>query len=606
MADKNTTAYGGRKNSYYLSRFLKGGIHAFVIAVISNIVCTLCVTVVPLIISFTIDSVLGAEPVTGIFAEAVKLFGGIENVRANIWIPAAVIAAIALLNALFSYANTYFNNYGNQTLVRNMRDGLFSHVQRLPLSRQSLNSTGDIIQRCTSDVWNLSNFISNQFVSLLRIVITIVISVAFMFSMNVVLACVSSSLIVVITTVSMLIRRVMFRRFTECDEQEGILSAYAQENLTGVRVVRAFGREKHERDKFEKQNEKYTKLWSKTGKVTALYWMSTEFLNTLQLMIIIVTGTFFCIDGKLTAGDLVAFISYNTLLVTPLRELGRIISQMSRAGVALGRICKVMDSEAEETGGNAGKLAGDVSFCNVSFGYGDKPVLKDVSFTVPQGSVLGIVGATGSGKSTIAGLAARLFEPDSGEIYIGDKNLAELSLATVRNNVGLVLQEGYVYSRTIRENIAMTAEEVLDEKIRAVARTVCIDKSIASFKDGYDTVVGERGVTLSGGQKQRLNIARALMKNTPILIFDDSLSAVDSETDAEIRKNLKERFKGTTVIIISHRLTTVMDADNIIVLDDGVIAESGTNAELLAKGGIYSKIYQMQTALPDELKGGAL
>ncbi len=242
----------------------------------------------------------------------------------------------------------------------------------------------------------------------------------------------------------------------------------------------------------------------------------------------------------------------------------------------------------------------------MSFGYGDKPVLKDVSFTVPQGSVLGIVGATGSGKSTIAGLAARLFEPDSGAIYIGDKNLAELSLATVRNNVGLVLQEGYVYSRTIRENIAMAAEEASDDKIRETARTVCLDKSIASFKDGYDTVVGERGVTLSGGQKQRLNIARALMKNTPVLIFDDSLSAVDSETDAEIRKNLKERFKGTTVIIISHRLTTVMDADNIIVLDDGVIAESGTNAELLAKGGIYSKIYQMQTALPDELKGGAL
>ncbi|MDE6586444.1 MAG: ABC transporter ATP-binding protein/permease [Clostridia bacterium] len=594
-----------KSNSSILWYFLKGSIFAFTVAIFANIICTLCTTVLPLIISFTVDSVLGTEPVTGAYETAAALFGGVENIKANVWIPAVLIAAIAVINSLFSYANNYLNSAGNQTLIRNMRDNLFSHVQRLPLSRQVMTSTGDVIQRCTSDVWNLSNFISNQMVSLFRIVITMVISVVFMFMMNLILAGVSLALIVIITTVSMLFRVVMQKRFKACDEQEGVLSACAQENLTGVRVVRAFGKERYERDKFEKQNEYYTGLWVKTGKVTAAYWASTEFLNTLQLLIIIVVGTILCIQKSLTSGELIAFISYNALLITPLRELGRIISQMSRAGVALGRICDVMKAPAEELGEYEGEISGDIVFKNVSFGYGEKPVLNNINLTVPKGSVLGIIGETGSGKSTLVSLISRLYEPTDGAIFIGGTDLREIPLATLRANVGLVLQEGYVYSRTVGENIAIAADFASQEDIVSAAQAACLHDNISGFTNGYDTVVGERGVTLSGGQRQRVAIARTLMRKVPIMIFDDSLSAVDSETDAAIRANLKKLFKGATVIIVSHRVSTVMDADNIIVLDGGRIAESGTSAELIEKGGIYAGIYEMQTALPDELKGGA-
>ena len=241
-----------KSNKSVLLTFLKGSITAFCAAIVANVICTLCTTVVPLVISFTVDSVLGDEPASGGFKVIADALGGVETFKSNLWIPAAAVAVFALLNALFSYANNCLNGYANQTLVKNMRDGLFSHVQRLPLERATMTSTGDVIQRCTSDVWNLSNFISNQMVSLFRIFITMAVSIVFMFILNAGLAGISMALSAVITVVSVAVRAVMHKRFKACDEQEGVLAACAQENLTGVRVVRAFGRERYERDKFER------------------------------------------------------------------------------------------------------------------------------------------------------------------------------------------------------------------------------------------------------------------------------------------------------------------------------------------------------------------
>lgn len=590
----------------FLGSAVKGSIPDFVLSVAANVICTLCTTVLPLIISFAIDSVLDNKPVSSGFTGFVNALGGVENLKANLWITAAVIAGIAFVNATFTFVNNYFNRSGNEKMVLKMRNGLFSHVQRLPLSRQVMNSTGDIIQRCTSDITSLSNFISNQLIQLFRILITIIISVIFMFILNPVLAGVSSALIVIIVAVSLAFRVVMHRRFKACDEQEGVLSACAQENLTGVRVVRAFGKERYERDKFEKCNREYTGLWVKTSKVTAMYWASTEFLNTLQFLVLIAVGATLCINGTLTAGGFIAFVSYNTLLITPLRELGRIISNMSRATVALGRIGEVMSVPAENLGEYEGELSGDIEFKNVSFAYGDdKPVLQNINLTVKSGSVLGIIGGTGSGKTTLAGLISRLYEPTEGDIYIGGKNIKDIPLTTLRANIGLVLQDGYVYSRTIKENITLAADDVSDSDMTDATKTACVHESIEGFANGYDTAVGERGVTLSGGQKQRVALARTLLRGTPYFVFDDSLSAVDTETDTAIRENLNKKFGKATVIIISHRVTTVMDADNIIVLDGGKIAESGTSERLIQKGGIYSRVYEMQTALPEELKGGA-
>ena len=586
-----------------LGYFLKGSVLLFVSVVVFSFLVTLTNVIVPKIIGFTIDCVLRDLPVPEKYKGLVALAGGVEYLKANIWVIAVIITAIAALTLVFHYCRMYFNTWANQSLMQRMRNGLFTHIQRLPLEWHNSHNTGDIIQRCTSDADTISNFVSNQILSLFRIVLLLVISVPFMFITDARLAAVALAFVPLLTGYSLFFYFKAGKRFKKCDEEEGVLSTLAQENLTGVRVVRAFGRERYERDKFEKQNTYYTGLWVRLEKFMALYWASSDLIAALQLMLIVVLGSVFCVRGHLTLGSLVEFIAYNTMMIGPVRQLGRIISNLSKAGVALGRIGEIMNAEEEDYGADEGGLSGAIAFENVSFGYeAGKPVLKNISFTVPQGTTLGIIGGTGSGKSTVARLLDRLYEADSGEIYIGERRLRDIPRATLRKYIGLVLQEGYVYSRTVGENIAIACDSAAIADIKNAAAAACVDGNIEGFANGYDTIVGERGVTLSGGQKQRVCIARTLMRKTPYIILDDSLSAVDSDTDAAIRASLAKSFKDCTAIIISHRITTVMHADNIIVMDGGRIAESGTHAQLLRKNGIYKRICDLQTALPEDLK----
>ena len=586
-----------------LKYFLKGSVGLFLTAVAAGMVITFFAAVIPKIIGFTIDSVLGDEPVPQGYAAVVELFGGLSALRNDMWIIALVIAVIAAVTAVFRYMQIYFNNRANQTLMRRMRNTLFYHIQRLPLSALNKHNTGDLIQRCTSDADVISGFISNQFVMLVRIVFLLVLSLVFMFTINVKLAAIASAFVPVIVGFSMFFHFRARKSFKKCDENEGILSTYAQENLTGVRVVRAFGRERYERDKFDKQNEYYTGLWVRLEKFMALFWAASDLITALQLLFIVVIGTVYCVNGDMSSGDLVAFISYNTMMIGPIRQLGRIISNLSKAGVSLGRIAEIMNTDEEAYGENEGALSGDIVFDNVSFSYEQgKEVLSNVSFTVPQGSTLGIIGGTGSGKSTIAALMDGLYAADCGTVSIGGRDVKDIPPATLRRNVGFVMQEGYIYSRTIAQNIAIAADGADSADIERAAQTACLASNISAFANGYDTVVGERGVTLSGGQRQRTAIARTVIRETPYIIFDDSLSAVDSDTDANIRRNLAERCDGATTVIISHRITTVMHADKIIVVDGGKIIEQGTSDELIATDGMYKRIYDLQMSLPDELK----
>lgn len=586
-----------------LGYFVKGSVGFFVACIAASIVMTALNTVIPKIIGFTIDSVLGDIPVPDEYGGIVGMFGGVERLKRDIWIVALVTVGIALVTLIFRYCSTYFNHRADNTLMRRMRNTLFTHIQRLPLSWHSKNNTGDIIQRCTSDADTISNFVSGQLVSLVRIMLLLTLSLVFMFTTDVRLAAIASAFIPPIIGYSLFYFFKAHKAFKTCDEQEGVLSTYAQENLTGVRVVRAFGCERYERDKFEKQNSHYTGLWVRLNKFMALYWTSSDFIVALQLLFIIVLGTLFCVRGGMTAGDLVAFISYNTMMMGPVRQLGRIISNLSKANVSLGRLAEVMNAEEEVYGEDEGALAGDIVFENVGFEYeAGKPVLRGVSFAVPQGTTLGIVGGTGSGKSTVACLMDGLYGPTSGRITIGGRDIKDIPPATLRRNVGFVMQEGYIYSRTIAENIAIAARDGSAEKVAKAAATACLDGNVEGFANGYETVVGERGVTLSGGQKQRVAIARTIIRETPYMIFDDSLSAVDSDTDARIRAHLRKECKGVTTVIIAHRLTTVMHADNIIVMDGGRIAEHGSHKELLERDGIYKRIYDVQLSLPDELK----
>lgn len=584
-----------------LRYLLKGSVILFASGIAANLFVTLFSMIIPQVLSFTIDSVIGDREVPAAFYVFVNAFGGIDNLKNNLWIPALAVAVLALLSGIFTYLRMYLTTRANQTFLRRTRNVLFSHIQRLPLIWHVEHRTGDIIQRCTSDVDTVSNFVTGQLINLVKIVIVMIVSLVFMFLMNVKLALISLAFVPLILGVSVIVHSKARKHFKKCDEEEGVLSTIAQENFTGVRVVRAFGKEKFERDKFEKQNVYYTGLWISVGKFMTALWSFNTFSFLAEGLLLVTVGTVLCVNGEFTAGGLVAFISYNTMLVSPLRQLGRIISNMSKAGVSINRISEILNAEEEVYGGEQ-PLSGDIEFKNVGFSYGEDKILSGLNFRVPQGSTLGIMGATGSGKSTLTFLLDRLYEVTEGDIYIGGKNIKDISPKTLRKNIGLILQEGYIYSRTVGENIAFASDDKSRESVKNYARIACVDESIEGFAEGYETVVGERGVTLSGGQKQRVAIARTLMRKTPYIIFDDSLSAVDSETDAAIRANLKENYGNATVIIISHRVTTVMHADNIIILDGGKIAECGNSESLYNQNGIYRKLYDLQTSLPDELK----
>ena len=586
--------------------FLKGSKKYFAVSIIATLLVNAFDMLTPQIIRTTVDSVIGtmALDVPAFVAEMIDRIGGLDYLKDNLWVIGIVIALIALGSAVCRYLNTLYNTKGAERFVKTMRNRLFSHIQQLPFSWHMKNQTGDIIQRCTSDVDMIKNFVSEQLTAVFRIVMMIVLSLSFMFSMNPKLTLVAATFVPVVVGYSSIFHSKIRDRFTQCDENEGVLSTIAQENLTGIRVVRAFGREKYEKDRFEKQNQIYTNEWMKLCTTLSLFWGTGDLVSGLQIMLIVVLGSYFCVKGEMTAGEFIAFVSYNTMLIWPVRSLGRTISEMSKASVSVERIRYIMNSEAEQDKPDAvtPDLRGDIEFKNVTFGYGDIPVLSDVSFKIPKGTTFGILGGTGSGKSTLMHLLNRLYDlPEkNGQITIGGVDIADMKGEWVRENIGMVLQEPFLFSRTIAENIGITKENLSLTEIREAAAIACVDRSVMEFTQGYDTVVGERGVTLSGGQKQRTAIARMLVQKTPIMVFDDSLSAVDAQTDAMIRQALKEKLADATVILIAHRVTTLMQADCIMVLDKGKIAEIGSHEELMEKNGIYRKIYDMQMTVEEE------
>jgi len=588
--------------------FLKGSKHYFVISIIATLLVNTLDMLTPQLIRTTVDSVIGNEPldVPAFVENMVEQIGGVGYLKSHLCIIAVLVVLIALASAVCRYLYTLYNSKGAERFVRTMRNRLFSHIQRLPFSWHMKNQTGDIIQRCTSDVDMIKNFISEQLTAVFRIVMMIGLSLFFMFSMNPKLTWVAVIFVPVVVTYSTFFHSKIRDRFTQCDENEGVLSTIAQENLTGIRVVRAFGREKFEKDRFEKQNNIYTDEWMKLCTVLSLFWGTGDLVSGLQIMLIVVLGSYFCVHGDMTAGEFIAFVSYNTMLIWPVRSLGRTISEMSKASVSVERLRYIMNSEAEHDKEDAGTpdLNGDIVFEHVTFGYGDIPVLRDVSFTIPKGTTFGILGGTGSGKSTLMHLMNRLYDlpEENGRITIGGVDIADMKGKWVRKNIGMVLQEPFLFSRTIGENIGITKDKMTLSEIREAAAIACVDRSVMEFTNGYDTVVGERGVTLSGGQKQRTAIARMLVQKTPIMVFDDSLSAVDAQTDAMIRKALQEKLKEATVVLIAHRVTTLMQADCIMVLDKGQIAEMGSHEELMAKNGIYRKIYDMQMTVEEEVE----
>ena len=601
MKDNESKAQKRQKLTL-LWQFLDGSKRFFLASILAAGVTALADMIQPQIIRAAVDCAIGGKEgdFPAFVMNWIDRIGGFAYLGKNLWIMALAVIVVAMFQVASQYAFRVSNTKASETLVKTMRDRLFAHIQRLPFGWHMKNRTGDIIQRCTSDIDTTKNFLSEQLTSIFRIVILLILSIFFMVSMHPGL-----TLIALIPTPAIIAYSVKFHGkvhdgFMACDENEGKLSAMAQENLTGVRVVRAFGRERAEIDKFEKQNNHYTKLWEDMGKVLARFWSSSDVLSGIQVMLVVTFGAYFCVKGSLSEGEYLAFISYNAQMVWPIRMLGRMISEMSKAGVSIDRVAYIMNSPLEQDDSEATEapMDGDICFEHVNFAYENSPqMLHDVNFTMKAGTTLGILGGTGSGKSTMMLLLDKMYPLDEngGRITIGGTDIRKIKTEHLRRNIGMVLQEPYLFSRTIAENIGITAQELDMEAVRSAAAAASLDDTVMGFAQGYETMVGERGVTLSGGQKQRAAIARMLTNDTPIMIFDDSLSAVDTETDAKIRRAIAKRFGKASVILISHRITTLSAADKIIVLDRGRIVEEGTHEQLKSAGGIYQKIYETQS-----------
>ena len=597
MNDRKTNT-----NGRTLRRLLRGSWRYFAACIAASLLFTVCELVIPQIIRVSVDSLIGNAPVKVAAAKPiVAALGGVDRLRQDLWIPAALMAGFGLLSAIMRYCVNLYSSKAGETLVKTSRDLLYHHIQHLPWKWHMENPTGDIIQRCTSDVERIKTFFEEQFVPVFRMIAMIVFALVCMALMNWKLALVPAVMFPIIIVYSLLFHNSIRERFTACDESEGVLSTIAQENLTGVRVVRAFGREEYERERFEKQNEDYTSLWVRLCRTLSDFWAVGDATACIQTMLVVVLGSLLCVRGEMTEGEFVSFAIYNTMSISPVRRLGRVISEMSKMGVSVSRISEVLDAPCEQDKPDAepAPMDGDIVFDHVTFRYETGPdVLSDVSFTIPAGTSFGVLGGTGSGKSSLILMLCRLYAPSEGRVTIGGQDIADMPAAWVRGHIGVVLQEPFLFSRTIEENIGICGAD--HETVKKAAQTACIADDIEQFADGYQTMVGERGVTLSGGQKQRVAIARMLTKKTPVIIFDDSLSAVDTQTDERIRAALDRDLTGATSIIISHRITTLMDCDNILVLERGKVLQLGTPQALLQQDGLFRQIYDMQMSIGEE------
>ncbi len=594
-----------KSNKYKILRtFIKPYTGYLVIAFLCVTLTTILNTIMPQIVAFTVDSVIGdiAPELPHYFEDIFSSLGGRDYFVNNLWIFGAILIIIAIISGIANYIFRISITTSSQGVTRDMRNKLYIHIQKLPFSWHSSHQTGDIIQRATSDMDVINGFVSNHIIETIRILLLVCITLSLMIAMNFTLSLVAVAFIPIIVGYTTIFYSKIYKQFMKTDEAEGALMSVIQENLTGIRVVKAFGRESFEMDKFDEKNFRFFEIWKNLGTTMGLYWGLADFFTGIQNMTVIAVGVVFAINGELTLGELIAFLSYNTMIIWPIRRLGRMSSEVSKMGVSLERVAYILEAEEEDANenGSTEEITGDIVYDNVCYSYENdsREVLKNISFHVKSGKTLGILGGTGSGKSTLVHLLNRLYDPTDGSVMIDNISTKDYRLSHLRENVGMVLQEPFLFSKTIKDNIAISGD-VGEDSVQKAATTASIHSSILSFKDGYETIVGERGVTLSGGQKQRVAIARMLTKSPPIMVFDDSLSALDSETDFAIRNALRSREEKSTTIIISHRINSIMHADEIIVLKDGSIAERGSHKSLLEQDSIYKKIYDIQFSNED-------
>lgn len=579
----------------------------FLWALIATIMMVIIGFLTPLLLSEIVDSILGSEPFTmpDFLMNPINALGGRDFLRQNLWIPALALILMNVVNGVFTFIKGRSSAIASENIARKLRNDLYRHLQHLPFAYHVKAQAGELIQRCTSDVDTIRRFLAVQVMEVVNTVLMVVIAMSILLPRSVPITLYSLILVPPLFCFATWFFKMVHKSFEVADEADGVLNAVLQENLSGVRVVRAFGQQEREVEKFDRVNNDLRKKNLRLNELLAIYWGGGDAISMTQTLLTLVVCIIYACNGWITVGTLIVFTSTLGMLLFPIRQLGRTLSDAGKAMVSMKRVQAILHEEAEPDEPNALKpdLHGDIVFDHVSFAYPDDnvPVLRDASFTIPAGKTAAVLGGTGSGKSTMMYLLQRLYTPTNGKITIGGVDIQQIDRKYLRAHVGLILQEPFLYSKSIRENVGITAPEQEAERIEHAADIASASGFIAKADKGWETVVGERGVTLSGGQKQRIAIARTLLKDNNILIFDDSLSAVDTETDAQIRAALRHEQKDVTTLIISHRVTTLSQADLILVLENGQITQQGTHAELCSQPGLYQRINSIQNALEEEL-----
>ncbi|MDE5855688.1 MAG: ABC transporter ATP-binding protein/permease [Anaeroplasmataceae bacterium] len=508
------------------------------------------------------------------------------------------------VRSVLRFLDNYYQGALAHYIGYDLRIKIYDHVMSLSYTYHNHSDIGDLIQRSTSDVDQTSTFISSMIPGLIDIFVTVIIGAYRVYQISPVLMWVSMVSMPITAVSSIIYFRYCNKAFQRIEESESKMTTIIQENVNSARVVRAFANEEYEFEKMDEANQVYTKKNGKFNTVMAMFWGCSDFLVFLQYALTMSVSIFLAKDDLLSSADIVAALLLMGMLIWPMRSLGRIIASFGKASVAANRIDEVLriPEEFEVNGKETPQITGDIEFKNVTFQFEDdsKPLLNNVSFHIQPGQTIAIVGKTGSGKSTICNILTRMLEINEGEILIDGVSIKDIEKKHLRKNLKFILQDPFLFSKTVYENVAIVDPRIPTERIYDAARTAAIHSEIEKFERGYKTIVGEKGTTLSGGQKQRIAIARMLVKDSNVIIFDDSLSALDTKTDLMIRTALKKKSKEQTMIIITHRSTTAKEADQIIVLDQGSVAQIGKHEELVVQEGLYKELWGIQGELEEE------
>ncbi len=576
-----------------LWRLMKGYRWTYLSAAVSLGVAATARTCLYLLLGFFIDHVLAAStPGWSLPLVALSFIG------------------LALITGGFSFISGVQAAKTSEGIARRLRDYLYDHIQRLPFTYHDQTKTGELIQRSTSDIDAIRRFFADQAIGAGRIFLLFVVNFIALLNLNWKLALVSIVVVPFTVTLSFFFFKRVSKAYEAYQKQDAVLSNRLQENLTGVRVVKAFARQSYEIDKFEIENWKKFTRGRRLLLMHSLYWPVSDILTGAQMLTGFTVGALMAIRGEISIGNYLSYIGLLNWIIWPIRNMGRLIVQMSTGLVSFQRVTEVIkeDREPLEEGDFVppSGLQGKLEFLHVGFAYPDAPtapVLQDITFSVRPGEAVALLGSTGSGKTTLANLIPRFYDYTAGSILLDGVELKRYPRKYLRSQIGIVEQEPFLFSRTIKENIIYGVQrEVTEEEVIAAAQAAAIHDTILTFKDGYDTLIGERGVTLSGGQKQRVAIARVIIKNPRILILDDATSSVDVETEADIREALERLMENRTTFIIAHRIQSVMKADHIIVLDKGRIVQAGDHETLVSQEGIYKQIFNIQTRIEAELE----